>query len=123
MSNPSHLKYTTQHEWLDSEGDVARVGVTAYASEALGDIVYIDLPEVGTTIERGEACGELESTKSVSELFAPANGEVLEVNHAVVADPSLLNTDPYGAGWLFLLRVADSVDLLDASEYDALIGE
>lgn len=123
MINPTHLKYTSDHEWLDAENGVARVGVTAYAADALGDIVYVEVPEVGSTITAGQPCGELESTKSVSELFAPADGEVLEINKAVVADPSLLNSDPFGDGWLFVLRVTGSPDLMDAADYETLTRE
>ena len=120
MGNPEHLKYTAEHEWLETSDGVARVGVTAFAAEALGDIVFVELPPVGSTISAGQPCGELESTKSVSELFAPADGEVLEINQAVVDDPSLLNTDPFGAGWLFVIRVAGTPDLLDPDAYDVL---
>ncbi|MFI0712178.1 glycine cleavage system protein GcvH [Streptomyces inhibens] len=120
MSLPHDLKYTSDHEWIASEGDLSTVGVTAHASDALGDVVYLDLPAVGTTIQAGDACGEIESTKSVSDLFAPADGEVVEINEAAVADPGLVNTDPFGAGWLFRMRIAGTPDLLDASAYAAL---
>ncbi len=122
MSVPSHLKYTVEHEWLDLQGDVATVGITAFASDALGDVVYVDLPAVGSTVTGGESCGELESTKSVSDLFAPADGEVLEVNQAVVDDPSLVNADPFDQGWLFRVRVTGMGDLLDAGAYESVIG-
>jgi glycine cleavage system H protein len=123
MSNPTNLSYTAEHEWIETRGDVARVGVTAFATEALGDIVFVELPEVGTKITGGESCGELESTKSVSDLFAPADGEVLAINSAVVDDPALINSDPFGAGWLFEMRISNAPDLLDAAAYDALIEE
>ncbi|GAA1537664.1 glycine cleavage system protein GcvH [Nocardioides humi] len=121
MSNPTHLQYTAEHEWISADGDTARVGVTAFAADALGDVVYVDLPAVGSAVTAGEACGELESTKSVSDLYAPVTGEVVEVNDAVDADPSLVNSDPFGAGWLFVVRVTDPGELLDAAAYDALV--
>jgi glycine cleavage system H protein len=123
MSVPTHLKYTAEHEWLDLRDGSATVGVTAYAADALGDVVYVEMPAVGSRVSAGEACGELESTKSVSDLYAPADGEVLEVNQAVVDDPALLNQDPYDRGWLFRMTVEGSPDLLDAAAYNALIGD
>jgi glycine cleavage system H protein len=96
--------------------------VTAYAADALGDVVFIELPDVGSKISTGETCGELESTKSVSDLFAPADGEVLEINQAVVDDPTLLNDDPFGTGWLFVMRVEGSPQLLDETAYTELTG-
>ncbi len=122
MSNPTELKYTAEHEWLAVDGDTARVGVTAFAADALGDVVYVDLPAVGDSVTAGEACGELESTKSVSDLYAPVTGEVVAVNEAVDADPSLVNSDPFGEGWLFVVRFATAGDLLDAAAYDALVA-
>ena len=123
MTLPANLSYTQQHEWLDLDGDVAKVGVTAYAADALGDVVYVDLPAVGTTLTAGTSCGEIESTKSVSELYAPCDGEVIEVNDDVVADCGQVNSDPYGAGWLFRIRVVGTPALLDADAYVAFIGE
>jgi len=123
MSLPANLHYTDQHEWLELDGDVAKVGVTAYAADALGDVVYVDLPAVGATLTAGEACGEIESTKSVSDLFAPCDGEVVEVNEDVVADSGQVNSDPFGAGWLFKVRVTGTPTLLDADAYAALIAE
>jgi glycine cleavage system H protein len=122
MTIPTDLHYTEQHEWLQLDGDTARVGVTAYAADALGDVVFIELPDVGSKISAGETCGELESTKSVSDLFAPADGEVLEINQAVVEDPALLNNDPFVTGWLFVMRVEGSPQLLDATAYTELTG-
>jgi len=122
MSVPTDRKYTAEHEWLDLEGETATVGITAFAADALGDVVYVDLPQVGAPITRGESCGELESTKSVSDLFAPADGEVLEVNQDVVDDPGLVNLDPFEKGWLFRMRITGTPDLLDAAAYDALTG-
>ena len=123
MTLPANLSYTQQHEWLDLDGDVAKVGVTAYAADALGDVVYVDLPAVGTTLTAGTSCGEIESTKSVSDLYAPCDGEVIEVNDEVVADSGQVNSDPYGAGWLFRMRVVGTPALLDADAYVALIGD
>jgi len=120
MTVPVHLHYTAEHEWLDIRGTTATVGVTAFAADALGDVVYVDLPAPGTRTTAGEPCGEIESTKSVSDLHAPADGEVLEVNEAVVDDPGLLNADPFGRGWLFRIALSDPPELLDAAAYDAL---
>ena len=122
MSVPTNLKYTPEHEWLDIQGEVATVGVTAFAAEALGDVVYVELPAVGSSVIGGQSCGEIESTKSVSDLYAPVDGEVLEVNQAVVDDPGLLNTDPFEKGWLFRLKVTGTADLLDATAYVSLTG-
>ena len=120
MSVPNNLKYTAEHEWLLLDGDTATVGVTAFAADALGDVVYVELPAVGSTITAGQACGEIESTKSVSDLFAPADGEVLETNQAVVDNPGLLNTDPFDKGWLVRIKVTNAENLLDADSYRAL---
>ncbi|RLK62317.1 glycine cleavage system protein GcvH [Actinokineospora cianjurensis] len=118
MSNPENLGYTTDHEWVDlGDPAAATVGVTKYAADALGDVVYVQLPEVGATLTTGEACGEIESTKSVSDLFAPADGVVVEINEAVVDTPELVNTDPFGDGWLFRVRVDGEPELLDAAAY------
>ncbi|MFD0273357.1 glycine cleavage system protein GcvH [Kitasatospora sp. NPDC127111] len=121
MSNPTHLQYTKEHEWLTAAEDgVSTVGITKHAADALGDIVYVQLPEVGDTVTAGETCGELESTKSVSDLYSPVTGEVVEVNEAVADDNSLVNSDPFEAGWLFKVRVESTDELLSAAEYDAL---
>lgn len=124
MSNiPDELSYTKEHEWVAGldESVTVTVGVTAYAAEALGDVVYVQLPEAGSTVAAGDSVGEVESTKSVSEIYAPVGGEVVEVNQAVVDDPSLVNNDPYGEGWMFRVRVeGDPEDLLSAEEYKAL---
>ncbi|MCQ9165594.1 glycine cleavage system protein GcvH [Arthrobacter sp. STN4] len=119
----AELKYSAEHEWIASDGaGPTTVGVSAVAADALGDIVYVDLPEVGATITAGETCGEIESTKSVSDLYAPVTGEVTEVNTAVVEDPAVVNADPYGAGWLFKVAVASEGPLLTAAEYAAANG-
>jgi len=123
MNVPTDLEYTKDHEWLRIDGDVATVGITAFAAEALGDVVYVDLPSAGAAVTRGETFGEVESTKSVSDLYAPADGEVVEVNDAVVQDPSLVNSDPFGEGWLVRVQVSGSPDLLDAAAYAALVEQ
>jgi glycine cleavage system H protein len=122
MAVPTHLSYTAEHEWLDLVDGSATVGVTAFAADALGDVVHVELPEVGATVSAGEVCGELESTKSVSDLYPPVDGVVVEVNAAVVDDPALLNLEPYDRGWLFRMTLTGKPDLLDAAAYDALIG-
>ncbi len=125
MTNPADLKYTVEHEWLRTPGDAAgsvRVGITDYAQDALGDIVYVSLPEVGATVNAGDACGELESTKSVSDVYAPVTGEIVAVNETLDATPELVNNDPYGAGWLFEVvptTPGDVDGLLDAAAYEA----
>ena len=110
---PPHLSYTRDHEWLHD----GRVGITAFAADALGDIVYVQLPDVGATVTAGVPCGEIESTKSVSELYSPADGTVVEVNDAVVTTPELINSDPFNGGWLFRMQVDGDLELLDASAY------
>ncbi|MGW8768846.1 glycine cleavage system protein GcvH [Streptomyces sp. NPDC055815] len=124
MSNPQQLQYTKEHEWLSAAEDgVATVGITEFAANALGDVVYADLPAVGSTVTAGETCGELESTKSVSDLYSPVTGEVVEANQDVVDDPSLVNTAPFEGGWLFKVRVAETPDdLLSADEYTEFAG-
>lgn len=124
MEYPEDLKYTSEHEWVRvGEGDAAdtaRVGITDYAQDALGDIVFATLPEVGAALTAGEACGEVESTKSVSDVFAPVSGTVTARNDALEASPELLNSDPYGEGWMFEVTVADPQSLsglLDAAGY------
>ncbi|KUL33034.1 glycine cleavage system protein GcvH [Actinoplanes awajinensis] len=115
------MRYTKDHEWL-TEDPVATVGITAYAADALGDVVFVELPEPGTTVTAGDPSGEIESTKSVSEIYAPADGEIVEVNQAVVDDPALINSDPFGAGWLYKLRVTGGPETLDEAGYAALIA-
>jgi glycine cleavage system H protein len=125
---PDDLKYTQEHEWVRSPGEndgSVRVGITHYAQDQLGDIVYVSLPAVGEDVTAGVACGELESTKSVSDVYAPVDGEVVAVNETLDATPELVNSDPYGGGWLYELAPAnaDAVDgLLDAAAYQAGLG-
>lgn len=114
----SGLRYSAEHEWIDA-ATPATIGVSQVAADALGDVVFVELPGVGQMITAGQVCGEIESTKSVSELFAPVTGEVVEVNDSVVADPALVNADPYGEGWLFRVSVASEGPLLTADEYAA----
>ncbi|WP_406332984.1 glycine cleavage system protein GcvH [Streptomyces sp. NBC_00203] len=121
MSNPQQLRFSKEHEWLSvAEDGVSTVGITEFAANALGDVVYAQLPEVGSTVTAGESCGELESTKSVSDLYSPVNGEVVDANQDVVDDPSLVNSAPFEGGWLFKVRIADEPeDLMSADEYTA----
>ena len=112
------LRYSAEHEWVDSETP-ASIGISQVAADALGDIVYVDLPEVGATVTVGGVVGEVESTKSVSEIFSPVAGEVVEVNAAVIEDPALLNSDPYGAAWLFKVAVTEEGPLLTPEQYAA----
>jgi glycine cleavage system H protein len=125
---PDDLKYTSEHEWVRSPGEAegsVRVGITDYAQDALGDIVYVSLPEVGETIEAGSTCGELESTKSVSDIYAPVSGEVVARNDSLDATPELVNSDPYAGGWLFEVVPSDRAqldDLMDADTYEQSLG-
>ena len=123
MTNPENLKYTKEHEWVLIEGDVATVGITRYAADALGEIVYVDLPKVGSDTTYMKICGEIESTKSVGELYAPMDGEVVEVNNSLSGAPETINDDPYGAGWLVKIRFTSLPELLSAADYNALTGE
>lgn len=126
LDYPEDLKYTAEHEWVRPvDGGILRVGVTDYAQDALGDVVYVMLPEVGASVTQGESCGEVESTKSVSDLFAPVSGEVTARNEGLDATPELVNSDPYGEGWLFEVRPSDGTDqdgLLDVAAYREQIG-
>ncbi len=119
-SYPEHLRYTAEHEWLE-DGDPATVGITETAAEALGELVYVELPSVGEEVTAGSVFGEVESTKSVSELFSPVTGTVVEVNQAAVDDPALVSSDPYGEGWLLRVEVSDTGALLTADEYRAQV--
>ncbi len=122
MSVPDELQYTPEHEWVAISGSTATVGITDHAQSALGDVVYVSMPTPGAKVTAGEPCGEVESTKSVSDIYAPVDGEVAEVNSEIDDDPGLINSDPYGAGWLFKVSVADEdpPGLLSAAEYTAL---
>ncbi|NUP40807.1 MAG: glycine cleavage system protein GcvH [Streptomyces sp.] len=119
--NPEELRYSKEHEWVSpAEDGVSTVGITSHAADALGDVVFVQLPEVGAAVTAGESCGELESTKSVSELYAPVSGEVTEVNQDVAEDPSLVNSAPFEGGWLFKVKVSGAdAELLSAADYDA----
>lgn len=123
--NPEDLSYTAEHEWIRNPGEHAgsvRIGITDYAQDALGDIVYVSLPDIGEALTAGSTCGELESTKSVSDVYAPVTGEVVARNESLDATPELVNNDPYGAGWLFEIVPGDGGmpdDLLDSSAYTA----
>ena len=128
MIVPDELSYTPEHEWVAISGDTASVGITDHAQQALGDVVFVSVPAPGTRVTAGEPCGEVESTKSVSDLYSPVDGEVTEVNPEVDENPGLINSDPYGAGWLFkvALTAADGElppGLLSAAEYEDLIKE
>lgn len=122
MTDLTSLKYTDEHEWVALAGDVATVGITDYAADKLGDVVYVDLPAVGSSVTAGEVCGEIESTKSVGELYAPVAGVVVEINEDVVADPALVNAAPFADGWLIKVEVAEGAldGLLDRDGYVAL---
>jgi glycine cleavage system H protein len=123
MAVPENLQYTDEHEWVLVDGDVATVGITDYAQAALGDVVFVELPAVGTQIEAARVVGEIESTKSVGELHSPVSGEIVEANQAVVDAPELLNTDPYGDGWLIKVRFEALPELLSAAAYAELVGQ
>ena len=125
MSILDHLRYSSDHEWALVEGDAVRIGITDYAQDALGDVVYVELPQVGDRVEQGEAFGEVESTKSVSELFAPVSGVVADVNDELGGAPQRLNEDPYGDGWICTVTFDDAAELdslLDADGYRDLIA-
>ena len=125
LEYPAELRYTEDHEWVQDKGEgVVRVGITAHAQDALGDIVYVSLPAVGDSVTAGESCGEVESTKSVSDLFAPVSGEVVAINEALDSDPGSINTDPYNTGWMFEVRVDGDLanaDLMDVDAYKATL--
>ena len=116
---PTSLQYTAEHEWVD-DASPATIGITSVAADALGDIVFVELPAVGSDVDAGAVVGEIESTKSVSDLYSPVSGTVVEVNQAAVDDPSVVNSDPYGDGWLFRVEVTSHGPLLSAEEYGAL---
>ncbi len=130
---PAHLLYTPQHEWVARDGDTVRVGITAYAQDALGDVVFVTLPDPGAAVTAGVPCAEVESTKSVSEIYAPVDGSVVERNEALDATPDLVNRDPYGEGWIFVVRMGKNGKdgengerslsaLMDATAYNELVA-
>ena len=126
MNFPANVKYTSEHEWIRLEGEEAYVGITDYAQEQLGDIVFVDISTEGETLEKGEVFGTIEVVKTVSDLFLPVGGEVLEVNPALEEHPELVNQDPYGEGWLIRIRptkIGEMDDLLDAESYKQIINE
>ncbi|MDQ4002381.1 MAG: glycine cleavage system protein GcvH [Actinomycetota bacterium] len=123
MSVPEELQYTRSHEWVRTEGDTATVGITDYAQDELGDIVFVELPEEGATFGAGDSFGAVESVKAVSDIYAPVGGEVIEVNEALNDSPEKINDDPYGDGWIIKLRVSDEGDLLSASDYEQFLEE
>jgi glycine cleavage system H protein len=125
VSVPADLRYTKDHEWVRVDGEEAVVGITAYAAEQLGDIVFVELPDIGKSLKVAAAFGVVESVKAVSDLFAPVAGDVIAINEGLNATPESVNTDPYGEGWMIRVRIADPSaldDLLDAGAYDALIA-
>ena len=124
MSIPQELQYTRSHEWIRTEGDTVTIGITDHAQDELGDIVFIELPEQGATLEAGDSFGTVESVKAVSDLYTPVGGEVVEVNEALDSSPEKINEDPYGEGWIVKLRVSDEgADLLSASDYEQFLEE
>ena len=126
MTVPADLQYTAEHEWVAIKDNTATVGITAYAADALGDVVYVSVPGAGTTVQAGEPCGEVESVKSVSDIYSPVDGEVIEVNDGVEEDPGIVNADPYGEGWLFKVQLPgdeEPAGLLSPDEYNALTAE
>ncbi len=125
MNIPENLKYSNDHEWLRMEGEFAYVGITAFAANELGDIVFLDIPTEGETLDKDEVFGSIEAVKTVSDLMLPVGGEVVEFNTALEANPALVNSDPYGEGWIVKIKVTDPAEadsLLDAEGYKALIG-
>jgi len=120
LEYPADLRYTADHEWVKDQGDgVVRIGISAFAQDALGDVVYVSLPTVGDTVAAGDSCGEVESTKSVSDLYAPLAGDVTAINEQLDATPELVNNDPYGEGWMYELKLADGASLDGLQDVDA----
>jgi glycine cleavage system H protein len=125
MNVPEHLRYTTDHEWVALEGDIATIGVTDHAQAELTDVVFVELPDAGRSVEAGEAVAVVESVKAASDIYSPVSGDVTEGNSAAEADPSLVNSDPYGDGWIFRVKItakSELDDLMDAAAYAELIG-
>ncbi len=123
MSVPEELQYTRSHEWVRREGETATVGITDHAQDELGDVVFVELPEVGAAFDAGDSFGAVESVKAVSDLYAPVGGEVVEVNSALEDAPEKINEDPYGDGWILKLRASGEEDLLTAQEYEKLLED
>ena len=126
MSVPTDLKYTKDHEWVRIEGDTATFGVTDHAQEALGDIVFVELPEVGCSVDAGEAYGVVESVKAVSDVYAPVAGEVIEINEALEGEPDLVNSDPYGAGWIIKVKISENnadTELMNPEAYTKFLDD
>ena len=123
MAVPQDLQYTKSHEWVRVENDVATVGITEHAQDELGDVVFVELPEQGATLEAGDSFGAVESVKAVSDLYAPVGGEVVEVNGALEDSPEKINEDPYGEGWILKLQISAEADLLSAADYEKLLEE
>ena len=126
MKVPGDLRYSSDHEWVRMDGDLARIGITDYAQDALGDVVFVELPEVGAAVAANASFSEIESTKSVSDIFAPVSGEIVEVNSALDDAPELVNEDPYGEGWICAIRPSDPSEmdgLMDAAGYEAFTAE
>lgn len=122
---PTELKYAATHEWVRVEGDVATVGITDHAQEALGDLVYVELPEVGDTVAAADEAGVVESVKAASDIYAPVSGEIIAVNEALVDSPEIVNSDPYNDGWMYKIRLSDAAeleDLMSAADYDAQVA-
>ena len=125
MNLPADLKYTTDHEWIKIEGDIATIGITDFAQSELGDIVYVEVETLGDTLDKDEIFGTVEAVKTVSDLFLPLSGEIIEFNEALESEPELVNTDPYGAGWMIKIKIVDKDqinDLLDDASYKKAIG-
>ena len=123
MSVPEELQYTKSHEWVRTDGDTSTIGITDHAQEELGDVVFVELPEAGATIEAGDSFGTVESVKAVSDLYTPLGGEVIEVNSSLEDAPEQINDDPYGEGWIVKLRVSGGADLLSPEEYEKVVEE
>lgn len=126
MENPKDIKYTKEHEWIKVKNDTATIGITDFAQEALTDIVFVELPEIGKTVEQSKTAATVESVKSVSDIYAPASGEVIEVNEQLKEHPELVNQDPYGKGWLFKIKLSDKNEidsLMSAEDYEKIAKE
>lgn len=122
--NPKDLKYTKEHEWLKIEGNTAIIGITDYAQKALGDVIFVELPEVGREIKAGDVLGVVESVKAVSDIYAPCSGRVVAINEALLSTPEMVNQDPYGDGWMVKVDMSEeTVDLLSVKEYEALLAQ